>query len=175
MKKLTSVLVALLPLLYCVIMQAANLLHLGDELFLGSLGIYALLGILLPIAYDRTCYQAENKFLAGNNLWFYGINLALFIAEIVLWLVRLEENRIAEQNGAMEGGLGLVLLIVVYLPHWLSYLATRIAGAASCARTLRDACTPATRIFNVILQLFPGTDLLSGIWVYLNIRQNQVI
>ena len=172
MKKTATVLVALMPVVYCLIIQAANLLHLEDELFLGALGIYTLLGILLAIIYDRTCYRCDKLFLAANNLWFYAGNFALFIAEIVLWCIRLEETRIAEQNGAMEGGLGLVLLILVYLPHWISYLATRIAGAATCARILKGLCSPTAVLCHVILQLLPGTDSISSIWVYQKVKQS---
>ena len=68
-------------------------------------------------------------------------------------------------NGGMEGGLGLALLILLYLPHWSNYLVVRIVGAVSTARTLKGISGENTRMAHTFLQLIPAADLLSAIWV----------
>lgn len=165
MKKIASILVALLPLIYVGTMVTISKNRVTDEQLFVILGVYTLMGFLFPIFFSTASKKAERRFLAVSNVWFYAGNLVLLVAQIIYWLIRFEENRIAEQNGAIEGGLGLFLLIVLFLPHWISYLFTRVAGAVSCSRALKGVCRQEVRILHTILQLFIVTDLLSAIWV----------
>lgn len=171
MKKLLAILTALLPVIYVITMQIVSQVQMGDDGFFAVLGIYLLIGLMFPILFSIASTKACKRFLAISNVWIYCANLALMIAEIVFWLIRFEENRIAEQNGAMEGGLGLVLLILfVYMPHWLSYLISRIVGAIHCERTLKGICGGGARALLTLFQLLPVTDLLSALWVYRKVR-----
>lgn len=172
MKKLSATLVALLPLIYISAMACMHTIRISDEVFFGILGVYTLLGFLFPTLFSILNAKAERSFLTVCNVWFYAGNLALFVAQTVHWFIQLEEVRIAEQNGAMEGGLGLFLTVIfLYLPHWLSYLFTRIAGSVSCSRALKGICRQEVRIMHTVLQLFVLTDLLSAIWVYCKCRR----
>lgn len=172
MKRLSALLVAILPLIYIGAMECCHRIRISDEVFFAILGGYTLVGILFPILFSIVSAKAEGKFLAACNVWFYAGNLAVLAAQTVHWLIKLKEIRIAEQNGAMEGGLGLVLTVVfLYFPHWISYLFTRISGAISCSRALKGICRQEVRIIHTVLQLFVLTDLLSGIWVYCKCRR----
>lgn len=165
MKKTVTILTGLLPVIYAGMIGLLIFVNPQDEMLFALMGLYTLLGLVAPIMFSAVTTKAERTFLAVSNVWFYGVNLLFFLAEIIFWLVRLEQNRIAEQNGAMEGGLGLVLLILIYLPHWISYLVTRLAGSVSCERSLRGICGESVKALHIILQLFPGADLISAVWV----------
>lgn len=165
MKKTFAVLTALLPLIYAGAMQTMAMGNAEDEVLFAVLGVFLLIGFLFPLLFMIASAKAESKFLAICNLWFYAGNLLLFAAEAVLWLIRLNEVRIAEQNGAVEGGLGLALLIVIYLPHWISYLWVRVFGAIGTSRALTGKCSNLCRACHMLLQLVPLTDLVSAIWV----------
>lgn len=165
MKKLFAVLTALLPAVYLIGIGLAAVNGAQDEALFRILGILLLIGFLFPVWFAFLAAKADKKFLAVCNLWFYGGNLFLFAVEIALWIHRLIENRIAEQSGAVEGGLVLVLLFILYLPHWINYLVVRIVGAVSTARTLKGVSGENTRMAHTFLQLIPAADLLSAIWV----------
>ena len=166
MKKTFAILTALLPVIYAISMQLSVFLIKGDEALFAMLGIFLLIGFLLPVSFSIATAAADKRFLAICNLWFYAGNLLLFAYEIVLWCIRYHEEQIAAQNGAMGGGLGLALLIIIaYMPHWIIYLCVRIAGAISTARTLKGVSGENTRMAHTFLQLIPAADLLSAIWV----------
>lgn len=165
MKKSIALLTAFLPVIYAGSMQLSAVLGVEDSVFLPLLFGFLLLGFLLPVIFVSITAKTDRKFLAVSNLWFYIGNLTVFVFEITMWLIRFHENHIAEQNGATEGGLGLFLLILLFLPHWISYLCVRIAGVVSTARILRDICTEKVRVLHMCLQVFPGADLISAIWV----------
>lgn len=172
MKKLPSVLVALLPVIYIAAIFAAFCIQPEDELLFAILAAYALLGFFLPVIYCITTAKECKKFMAVSNVCFYAGNLLLFAAEIVFLYVYWQNLRIAEQNGAMEGGLGLVIWAFLFLPHWLSYLCTRIVGAVCCARTLKGVCSTWVKELHILLQLFPVADLLSAVWVCLRLKRS---
>lgn len=165
MKRLFAVLTALLPAVYAVSLQISAVSGAEDEALFALLGVLLITGFLFPVWFAALTAKADKKFLAVCNLWFYGGNLLLLACEIALWIHRFIENRIAEQNGGMEGGLGLALLILLYLPHWSNYLVVRIVGAISTARTLKGVSGENTRMAHTFLQLFPVVDLVSAIWV----------
>jgi hypothetical protein len=166
MKKALAILTALLPVIYAISMQLSVFLIKGDEALFAMLGIFLLIGFLLPVSFSIATAAADKRSLAICNLWFYAGNLLLFAYEIVLWCIRYHEEQIAAQNGAMEGGLGLALLIMIaYMPHWIIYLCVRVAGAISCARSLRGTDGTQGNAVLTGMQLFPITDLISSILV----------
>ena len=165
MKRFITLLTSLLPVIYAGSMQISAAVGAEDQTLFSLLCGFLLLSFLLPVIYTFITSRAERKFLAVNNLWFYAGNLTVFVCEIAIWLIRLHENQIAAQNGATEGGLGLFLLILLFLPHWISYLCVRIAGVVSTARILKDICAEKVRVLHICLQVFPGADLISAIWV----------
>ena len=57
------------------------------------------------------------------------------------------------------------LLILIYLPHWFSYLLTHITGTINCVRTLHGICSGGVCAFHTLLQLLPVTDLVSACWI----------
>ncbi len=165
MKKLFAALTALLPVIYTTSMLLLAFLGAEDEALFAVLGIYLMIGFLFPLAFYLLTAHSKRKFLAVANLWFYAGNLLLLAAEALIWFYQANEVRIAEQNGAMEGGLGLALLIFLYLPHWITYLWVRIFGSLNTSKVLTDICNNTTKTVNMLLQLFPVSDLLSAIWV----------
>lgn len=162
MKKTLSVLAALLPVIYIASLVLLVLLDAADEPLVGFMIAYCIIAAVLLVVFSILTAGAKRRFLAVTNIWLYAGNLVLFLFEAVYWLVQLEQTRIAEQNGAMGGGLGLVLLILIYLPHWFSYLLTHIAGAINCVRTLHGICSGGVCAFHTLLQLLPVTDLISA-------------
>lgn len=165
MKKTLSVLTALLPVIYIAALVLLFLRDVTDTTLLSFMICYCVVAAVLLVAFCILTAGAKRKFLAVTNIWLYAGNLALFLFETAYWLVQLEQTRIAEQNGAMGGGLGLVLLILIYLPHWFSYLLTHIAGAINCVRTLHGICSGVSSAFHTLLQLLPVTDLISACWI----------
>ena len=173
MKKTLAILTALLPAVYAASVEISAFFRVEDEALFTIFGILLLIGFLIPVWFATITAKADKKFLAACNLWFYGGNLLLLACEIVLWIIRYQEVRIAEQNGGMEGGLGLALLILLYLPHWSNYLVVRIVGAISTARTLKGVSGENTRMAHTFLQLIPVVDLVSAIWVLRKVKAFQ--
>lgn len=173
MKKVFAVLTALLPAVYLVSIGLSAVYGAEDEALFTILGLLLVIGFLLPVWFAFLAARADKKFLAVCNIWFYSGNLLLFALEIALWVHRFIENRIAEQNGAWEGGLVLVLLILLYLPHWINYLVVRIVGAVSTGRILSGICEKRTRANLTDLQLLPVADLISAILVLRKVKAFQ--
>lgn len=73
----------------------------------------------------------------------------------------------------MGGGLGLLLLIILYLPHWFSYFLTRIVGAVSCYRALQGIVPVNARLVFSLLQLIPGADVISAVLVLRRVKKSQ--
>ena len=165
MKKLFAVLTALLPAVYMISMAWCAVLGAEDGNLFAVLGILLLIGFLFPIWFAVLTSKADKKFLAVCNLWFYGGNLFLFAVEIALFIHRLVENQNAAQNGAMEGGLVLVLLFILYLTHWINYLVVRIVGAISTSRILEGVGVAGHGASYSIWQLFPVADVISAVLV----------
>lgn len=173
MKKTLAILTALLPAVYAASVEISASFRVEDEALFTIFGILLLIGFLFPVWFAFLTAKADKKFLAVCNLWFYGGNLLLFAYEIVLWCIRYQEERIAAQNGAMEGGLGLALLILLYLPHWTNYLVVRIVGAVSTGRILTGICEKRTRANLTDLQLLPVADFISAILVLRKVKAFQ--
>ena len=165
MKKTIPVLTAVLPVIYVLSLIILFLLDTSDEPLFAAMAAYCIAATALHFLFYYKTARAERRFLALCNVWIYSGNLALFLFETVYWLIQLGQVRLAEQNGAMGGGLGLVLLFLLYLPHWFSYTLSHIVGAINCDRALRNISGRTVRAANAFLQLAPGTDLLSAFWV----------
>ena len=165
MKKVFAVLTALLPAVYLIGLGISASVGAEDAALFALLGVMLILGFLLPVWYAVITANADKKFLAVCNLWFYGGNLFLFATEIALWIHSYIENRIAEQNGAWEGGLVLVLLFILYFPHWINYLVVRIVGAVATARILKGVSEEGKRMAHAFCQLLPVADFISAILV----------
>ena len=173
MKKILSAIAALLPIIYIASLLVLFLLDATDKPLLLFMVCYCIFAAIILIIFSFITAGAARKFLANTNILLYAGNLCLFVLEIILWMVRLEENRIAAENGAMGGGLGLLLLILLYLPHWFSYLLTRVAGAINCLRILHGHRRGIVCALHTILQLFPVTDLISACCVKHSIKYDQ--
>ena len=175
MKKTLSALAALLPLIYIASLMLLFLLNAEDAPLVGFMIAYCVIAAVLLVGFSIVTNGAKRSFLAVTNIWIYAGNLLLFLFETIYWMVQLEQTRIAEQNGAMGGGLGLVLLILIYLPHWFSYLLTHIAGVINCVRTLHGRYSGGVCAFHTLLQLLPVTDLISACWIVHLVKSRKTI
>lgn len=174
MKQGAKWLTALLPVVYCVGMQCMVLISdASDELLFGFLGVYLLLGLFITVLHTVLFRQESPKTVATANLWITVSNLIVFLSCILLLIIRMEETRIAEENGAMEGGLGIFLLIVVYLPHWITYLLARISCAIGCARIWKGRKDGVLGDSLTVLCLIPVLDLISVIVVLRKVKHCQ--
>ena len=173
MKKASTILTAMLPVMYLMAIGLSIVINPNDETLFLILGSYMLIGLLLPCLLFLFTAQAERKFLSIGNIWIIVGNLVLFIAEIVYWLIALKETQIAEANGAMGGGLGLVLLIILYLPHWITYLCSRIVVSINSHRALKDICAQGIRALHAFLHMIPVLDLVSAIWVHWKVKMEE--
>ena len=170
MKKAFLILLPLLPLIYVLSIAGLFFLDSNDEQLFAVLGCYIFLSLVLTIC---GCTRTKNTpfiMLARSNVWAAVSNLILFLAEGVYWIISLNQIKIAEANGAMEGGLMLLLLILLYLPHWISYLLTRIAGAVNCVRILRS---DSNYMLHALMHLLPVTDLISAIIVLYQVKKQE--
>lgn len=170
MKKLFGILTALIPAIYAGGMALFLLLMPEDEVLFAVLGGTVLLSLVFCVGYGITSSKAQPQFLARMNLWIISGNLALYIAEITWLIVSAIQVHIATQQGGMEGGLGTFLLIIFYIPSWISYLVCRCTAAMCCNEALKGATGNASRTIHTILHLFPVLDLCSAIWVYRKVK-----
>lgn len=172
MKRALITLTALLPAFYLLTIGLCLLINPEDETLFFLLGVYILIGLLLPCLLGFFTRDADTKLLALGNIWMAAGNVTLLMAEIIYWVVLFHQNRIAEENGAWGGGLGLVLILILYLPHWISYFFTHIAMSINCNSALRGICSKSVKAAHVILHLLPASDLISAIWVYRCVKKH---
>lgn len=173
MKKLFAVLYALIPVFYAAGMLVFLYIMPEDEVLFAVLGGIIVLSFVFCIVYSILSTNAQRQFLVLTNIWSIGCNLLLFAAEITWLVISYIQVCIAEQNGAMEGGLGIVLLIVFFMPHWISYLICRITASINCGRALKGISSTSASLFHMILHLFPITDLISAVWVLHRVNRFQ--
>ena len=173
MKKLFAVLYVLIPVFYAAGMLACLYSMPEDEVLFTLLGGIIVLSFVSCIAYSILSANAKRQFLAITNIGSISCNLLLFAAEITWLVISYIQVRIAEQNGGMEGGLGIVLLIVIYMPHWISYLICRITASINCSRALKGISSSSASIIHSILHLFPITDLISAVLVLQRVNRFQ--
>ena len=165
MKKTLSALTASLPLFYAAAIFILFLLDSTDGALLTVMFGYIAIALLLHIFFLSFAMKETPEFLSISNLILYSGNLILFVIEIIYWAIYYRQTQIATQNGAMGGGLGLVLLILLYLPHWASYFMTHIVGAICCFKALNRKCGDGILLCHILMQLLPVTDLASAVIV----------
>ena len=164
---------ALLPIFYLMMIGLCILIDVEDEPLFIIFGIYLFIGLLLPCLLILLTSNLSTKFLAAGNLWISISNLSVLTAQVIYWLISLKETQIAEANGAMGGGLGLVLLILIYLPFWASYFIARIACTVNCVRILRRKAGKNDYVLYAIMHLLPITDLISAIIVLFHTKKQE--
>ena len=173
MKKLFAILFTLIPVIYAAGIAVFLYLMPEDEVLFAALGGIVVLSLIFAICHCVQSKNTDRKFLAVTNVWCISGNLLLFAAEVIWWIYSYVQVRIAEQNGGMEGGLGLFLLIIFYVPHWISYLICRVAAAINCKRALEGIGSSTIRIFHTLLHLLPIADLISAICVLCKVKACQ--
>lgn len=171
MKKLFAVLVSLIPAIYAAGMVLFLFIMPEDEVLFTVLGGIVLLSIVFCTVHSILSTKADRKFLALSNVWSVGGNLLLVIAEFVWLIVSYIQVRIAEQNGGMEGGLGIVLLIVFFMPHWISYLICRLTAAIGCERALHGMIGNGWKTFLTLCHIIPVLDLICAIVVLHKVKR----
>ena len=164
MKKLFAVLVALIPVLYVTCMLLV--LFYEEDYIPTLLGGIIILGLLFNAAFCALSNKANKKFLATCNLWSLSTNLIVYAAEIIYFIVLVAMSSDIGPSPDMGVGLGIALYIIFCIPHWITYLFTRIFAAINCGIALRNVCSTAVKALHVILHLIPLADLLSAIWVF---------
>jgi hypothetical protein len=102
-----------------------------------------------------------------------GSNLLVFLAQIVIMIIVIIDVRIAEQQGAMEGGLMIVLYYFLFLPSRINYLICRITAALCAHRALDDTLYSHRKGLHTFLHLIPIADMISAIWVYSKVKHCQ--
>lgn len=135
----------------------------SDKVLFAFLGLYMLIGLAVCTMHFTVTLQCEPKEIVMWNTWFLTSNLLVYAVSVVILIVRIIENRIAEENGAWEGGLGIFLLILLCLPHWITYGLSRISAAVGCSRASKIGFNSAIQILLTILHLFPFTDLIAAV------------
>lgn len=173
MKKLFSVLTALVPLFY--IMTCVFLFYLDAEdvvtisAILGSI----VLALIICAVYSSFRHKAESSFLAKMNLWIIGVNLLVFLALIVVMVITIIDVRIAEQQGAMEGGMAIVVLWLLTLPIRINYFFCRITAALCASQALDNTFYNRFKTLHFVLHLFPVLDMISAVLVYSKVKHCQ--
>ena len=173
MKKLFAILTALTPAFYILTLVILFQVDAKDGLTIISILATIVLTLIICKVYASFRHKAEILFLAKMNLWIIGSNLLIFLAQIVIMVIVIIDVRIAEQQGAMEGGLMIVLYYFLFLPSRINYLICRIT-AALCARNALDETLYSHRKgIHSILHLFPFADMGSAVWVYSKVKACQ--
>lgn len=173
MKRLFAILTALTPAFYILTLVILFQVDAKDGLTIISILATIVLTLIICKVYASFRHQAEILFLAKMNLWIIGSNLLVFLAQIMIMVIVIIDVRIAEQQGAMEGGLMIVLYYFLFLPSRINYLICRIT-AALCARNALDETLYSHRKgIHSILHLFPFADMVSAVWVYRKVKACQ--
>jgi hypothetical protein len=172
MRKVFNVLIASIPLLYiAAVIAMVYIMPENDALFLILGGVF-LLSIVFCIGYSVNNKDSDPVTIATTNLWVIGGNLLLFAAEIIWLIMQAIDVQIQTQNGAMEGGLGIFLLIILYLPHWINYFICRLTAAVHCCRALHGICTSGQSGIYAVLHIFPVLDIISAIIVLRKVKDS---
>jgi hypothetical protein len=173
MKKMLGIFTALTPAFSILTLVMLFQVDAKDGLTIISILATIVLTLIICKVYASFRHKAEILFLAKMNLWIIGSNLLVFLAQIVIMIIVIIDVRIAEQQGAMEGGLMIVLYYFLFLPSRINYLICRIT-AALCARNALDETLYSHRKgIHSILHLFPIADMISAIWVYRKVKHCQ--
>lgn len=173
MKKMFAPLIAILPLLYILMIGMFFLFSPSDSALFSVLGAYLLMTLLFTVCFCYSLDQYSPRKLAVYNILFSAGNVLLLLIEALFWIVKEAEIQQQAQNGATEGGLMLLVLIILYLPHWISYFMIRIAGIISCNRSLDSTCSKGTKILHNTLHFLPIADLVSSVFVLICVNSQK--
>ena len=173
MKKMLGIFTALTPAFYILTLVMLFLVDAKDGLTIFSIFGTIILTLIICTIYASCRHKAENLFLAKMNLWIVGSNLLVFLAQIVIMIIVIIDVRIAEQQGAMEGGLAIVLYHFFFLPSRINYLICRITAALCAHRALDDTLYSHRKGLHTFLHLIPIADMISAIWVYRKVKHFQ--
>lgn len=171
MKRIVLILLALLPIIHIFSIAALIFLDADDLQTFAVFGCYTILSVTLCVLSCTITKKTPPLLLARHHLWATITNLSLLVCEVIYWIITMIQIRIGESIGAMGGGLALLILIIICLPHWISYLLTRIADAVNCTRILRHNSTEADHFLHAIMRLFPVADLISAIIVLRQLKK----
>lgn len=173
MKKLFGILTALVPSFY--ILTIVLLMHIGteDEVTIATIVGIVLLALIFCAMYGAFRHKADSLFLARMNLWIIGGNLLVFLGQVVIMIITIIDVRIAEQQGAMEGGLAIVALWILFLPIRINYFFCRVTAALCASRALDNTLYDRYKALHLILHLIPVLDMISAIWVYIKVKYCQ--
>ncbi|MGN0999020.1 MAG: hypothetical protein ACI4PO_05660 [Faecousia sp.] len=151
MRKAMPVLSALLPYIYFLGFGCMLLLDIdSDAVLLGFLAVYFVLGILVSALYAvfadaRSNFAVKLAAIPGD----------LFV--IAYFVIRCMETEQATQNGAIEGGLGIIVLIILSIPYLLCRVMTMISSAVACGRRVHGS----DHIYTV-LHVLPIFDIIGA-------------
>jgi hypothetical protein len=171
MKRVFLILSPLLPVIYILSIAGLIIFDANDSQTFAVFGCYIILSLTLSVLGCIFTKDIPQLKVARSHLWSTISNLTLFICEAVYWIITLIQIRKEEEIGAMGGGLALLILILICLPHWISYLLTRITGAVNCTRILQGKSNRLDYFLHTIMHLFPVTDLISAILVLRQVKK----
>ena len=171
MKKLFGVLTALVPLIYVMTCMFLFYFDAEDEVTISAVLGSIVLALIICAVYSSFRRKAESIFLAKMNLWIIGGNLLVFLTLIVVMIITIIDVHIAEQQGAMEGGLAIVALWLLTLPIRINYFFCRVTAALCINHALENTLYSRFQTLHFVLHLFPVLDMISAIWVYHKVKQ----
>ena len=149
MSKVTPVLAAAFPYVFfagfgCMLLFDS----VSDGVLLGFLAVYFALGVILSVLYAvfadaRSNFAVKLAAIPGD----------LFV--IVYFVIRCIEVEQATQNGAIEGGLGIIVLIILSIPYLLCRVMSMVSAAIACGRRVHGS----DHIYTV-LHVLPIFDII---------------
>lgn len=170
MKKVFAPLVALIPVFYVLLFALFVLIDPSDNVLLGIYVAFLVASVLASILFAVFAGAHSRKSLALYNILFAAGNLLILIGQIVYWYAKLAEINGATENQPAEGLLLFFVLLIFYIPHWVSYGIVRIVGMVANWRTLRGICPNGINALHTALHFFPLADLISSVIVLLRVR-----
>ncbi len=158
MRKLIFILTMLLPLGFLAANAILFLLWIESDLaFIATPYLYGLFALGISIIYGI--------FRENRNLYVKLAGLPVDIGIAVYFISYCQEVAKATNEGAMGGGLGVALLIVLLLPYMFFRIATGISCTVVCSCTARK-----NRLLHTLLHLIPLADLISAAMVHKQLR-----
>ncbi len=154
MRKVTPIFTAFLPLGYVCVTAIPFLFQIdSDILALGIPCLYSLIALVICILYGLS---GVNKNLA--------VKLAALPVDIGIagyFLYYCIETAKASAEGAMGGGLGVFLLILLLLPYLSLRFFQAVSSTVICYRTAKNS-----RGLHCLLHLLPIADIVSAAIVH---------
>ncbi len=151
-----SILMLLLPAGFAASLAALFLLQVdSDALILGVPYLYGLLALVVCILY--ACAGKNKNLLIKLGSLPVDIGIAAYFIKYCM------DTAQAADSGAMGGGLGIFLLVLLLLPYVFFRIAMGISCARVCAKTVSEHKT-----LHILLHLIPIADIVSAFLVYRN-------